>query len=217
MSDSTSLLTQLTSSQSSKEITVNELMNSVSHAATFGRRQSTSGLNWDWFGGRLFIDGVTTAIANGTTALTASTTNYVEVTRTGTVSTNTSAFTPGWIPLYSVVTGASTITSYTDQRPWVKLSTGKLARSFASDANITLTAGEAMNDILEFTSGVSLTATRNVVVPIVPKSWIVFNNTTGAQSIQFIGATGTGITVANGKRAIVYADGTNIVRVTGDT
>ena len=217
MSDSTSLLTQLTSSQSSKEITVNELMNSVSHAATFGRRQSTSGLNWDWFGGRLFIDGVTTAIANGTTALTASTTNYVEVTRTGTVSTNTSAFTPGRIPLYSVVTGASTISSYTDQRPWLKLSTGKLARSLASDADITLTAGEAMNDILEFTSGVSLTATRNVVVPIVPKSWIVFNNTTGAQSIQFIGATGTGITVANGKRAIVYADGTNIVRVTGDT
>jgi hypothetical protein len=44
----------------------------------------------------------------------------------------------------------------------------------------------------------------------------VFANVTGGFGVQVIGATGTGITVADGKRAIVYADGTNVVRVTAD-
>jgi hypothetical protein len=44
----------------------------------------------------------------------------------------------------------------------------------------------------------------------------VFANTTGGHGVQVIGATGTGVTIADGKRAIVYADGTNVVRVTAD-
>ena len=117
MSDSTSLLTQLTTAQAGKEATVNELMNAVSPAAIFGRRQSSSGLNWDYFGGRFRqSDGTYIAIANATIALTASNTNYIEVTVDGSVSANTSAFTSGRIPLYTIVAGASTVTSYTDQR-----------------------------------------------------------------------------------------------------
>lgn len=216
MSDSISLLTQLQSGQS-QITTINELMNALSQMTFGGRKQSSSGLSWDYYGGRVTVDGVSTAIANGTVALTASTTNYVEATRTGVVSVNTTAFTPGAIALYKVVTGTATVSSYEDHRPWVKLAPGKLARSLASDANITLTHAEALCDLLEFTSGVSLTATRNVVIPLVPRQYTVFNNTTGAQSLQFIGASGTGITIANGKRAIVYADGTNVVRVTADT
>lgn len=216
MSDSTSLLTQLQSGQS-QITTINELMNALSQPTFGGRKQSSSGLSWDYYGGRIAVDGVSTAIANGTVTLTASTTNYVEATRAGVVSKNTTAFTPGSIALYKVVTGTATVTSYEDHRPWVRLAPGKLARSLASDANITLTHAEALCDLLEFTSGVSLTATRNVVIPLVPRQYTVFNNTTGAQSLQFIGASGTGITIANGKRAIVYADGTNVVRVTADT
>jgi hypothetical protein len=217
MSDSASLLTQLTTAQAGKEATVNEINNALSKNSFGGKRQSSSGLSWDYFGDRILVDGVSTAIANGTVALTASTTNYVESTRAGVVSKNTSAFTPGSIALYKVVTGASTVTSYEDHRPWLDLATGKLVRSITSDANITLLHGEALNDILEFTSTVSLTATRNVVIPLMVKQYTVFNNTTGAQSLQFIGASGTGITVANAKRAIIYADGTNIVRITADT
>jgi hypothetical protein len=37
----------------------------------------------------------------------------------------------------------------------------------------------------------------------------------GGGSIQVIG-TGTGITIANAKRALVYSDGTNVIRVTAD-
>ena len=216
MSDSTSNLTQLTTAQAGKEITVNELMNAVSHSAEFSRRQSSSGLSFDYFGGRILVDGVSTTIANGTITLTASNTNYIEATRAGVVSKNTSAFTPGNIALYKVVTGSATVTSYEDHRPWTRLATGKLSRNMASDANITLIHAESSCDILEFTSGVSLTATRDVILPLAAKQYTVFNNTTGAQSLRFIGASGTGITVANGKKAIIYADGTNIVRVTAD-
>lgn len=94
----------------------------------------------------------------------------------------------------------------------------RTTRAIPTDANYTAVQTDYQATIMEFTSSVSLTATRNVVVPIVSGyQWTVFNNTTGAQSLQFIGTSGTGITVANGKRAIIYADGTNIQRVTPDT
>ena len=192
----------------------------MSQAALFSR-YSSSGLIWYYYGGTMIVDGVVTQIANNTSTgvtLSASATNYIEADRSGTVTKNTTGFTPGRIPLYTAVTNATTITSYTDCRAqWTPSGVdGKLARVMASDANITLTQAEAANDILQFTSSVSLTTTRNVVVPLAAQQWTVYNGTTGAQSLQFIGATGTGITVANGKRAIIYSDGTNVVRVTAD-
>lgn len=220
MASSTSNLDLIFESQAGKAATANELFNAGSPATLFGRRNSTStGLTWGYYGGPMVVDGVLTIIANGTvTPLAASTTNYIEATRAGVVSKNTTAFTPGQIPLYTVATGASSISTWTDYRAWVLPScvAGKLARAIASDANITLTWAEAANDILQFTSSVSLTTTRNVVMPLAARQWTVYNGTTGAQSLQFIGASGTGVTVANGKRAIIYADGTNVVRVTAD-
>lgn len=90
------------------------------------------------------------------------------------------------------------------------------AVSMTADANKTASAAEAASRILSVTSTVSLTATRNVVLPLTPRQWTVFNGTTGGQSLQFIGASGTGVTVATGKRAVLYSDGTNIVRATAD-
>lgn len=214
MSDSTSLLTQLTTGQAGKETTVNELMNAVSPSAFGARKQSSSGLSWDYFGGRILVDGVSTAIANGTVTLSASTTNYVEATRAGVVSKNTTAFTPGSVALYKVVAGAATVTSYEDHRPWVKLAPGRLSVAQGDVASLTLTHAQALCDILEFTG--ALTVQRNVVLPLGVKQYTVFNNTTGGFGIQFIGASGTGVVVAATKRAIIYADGTNIVRGTAD-
>lgn len=213
MSDSTSLLTQLTAGQASKEATVNEMLNALSQTAFGGRRQSSSGLAWDYFGGRILVDGVSTAIANGSVTLTASTTNYVESTRAGVVSNNVTAFTAGSVALYKVVTGASTVTSYEDHRPWLKLAPGRLTLAMA-DANQTLTHAQALVDSLELTG--ALTALRDVIVPLAPRSWTIFANTTGAFGVRVIGATGTGITVADGKRAILETNGTNVVRVTAD-
>lgn len=91
--------------------------------------------------------------------------------------------------------------------------TARLVKAMA-DANKTLTAAEARSQIIEAT-GV-LTALRDVVVPLGAQQWTVFANVTGGFGVRVIGATGTGITIADGKRAIVYADGTNVVRVTAD-
>lgn len=84
---------------------------------------------------------------------------------------------------------------------------------FASDANHTLTATEWSNNFLEVTSGVSLTATRNLVGPLNQgQGFTIQNNTTGSQAIQIIGATGTGITIPNGDLASVVCDGYNYLQ-----
>lgn len=214
MANSTTNLDTLVYSQASKETTANALFDAGSPATLFGRRATTTtALTWGYYGGMLMVDGVLTSIANGTVALTASTTNYVEATRAGVVSKNTTGFTAGSIPLYTVVTGASTVSSYTDHRTaWYPL-TGRTVKAMA-DANQTLTAAEARSQILEATG--ALTALRNLVVPLGAQQWTVYANVTGGFGVQVIGATGTGVTIADGKRAIVYSDGTNVVRVTAD-
>lgn len=119
MSSSTSNLDLIVQSQATKEVTANNLFNALSPAALFGRRESLcTGLNWFFYGGVLLVDGVVTVIANNAAALvlSPSTTNYIEADRSGVVSRNTVAFTPGRIPLYTAVTGSATVTSYTDQR-----------------------------------------------------------------------------------------------------
>lgn len=216
MANSSTNIDAISASQSSKEITANAYFDAASPATLYGRRQSTSsGLTWGYYGGNVLVNGILTQIANATIALTASTTNYLEANpTTGAVSKNTTGFTAGQTPLYAIVTGTATVSSYTDHRIAVPDVTGRLVKAM-SDANTNLTFAEVRNQILEFTG--TLTAQRNIVLPLTPRQWTVFNNTTGGFGLQFIGATGTGIVVAAGKRAIVYSDGTNIVRVTADT
>lgn len=214
MSNSTTLLDTISENQSQKATAANELFDAASQAMIFGRRAATSaGLTWGYYGGMIQVDGVLTAIANGTIALTASTTNYVEATRAGVVSSNTTGFTAGRIPLYSVVTGTATVTSYTDYRIQPLETKGKLTLAMA-DANKTLTAAQARNRALELTG--ALTALRDVIVPLDFQEWTVYANTSGGFGVRIIGASGTGVTIADGKRAIVQSDGTNVVRVTAD-
>ena len=215
MSNSTVTFDPIVQSQASKEVTANAFFDATSPASLYGRRQSaSSGLTWGFYGGNVLINGVLTQIANGTLSLTASTTNYVQaLPASGAVSSNTTGFTAGSIPLYTIITGASTVTSYTDHRLATPEFTGRLAKTMG-DANTTLTQAEARNNIIELTG--TLTAARNIVLPLAVRQYTVFNGSTGGFGLQFIGASGTGITVAAGKRAIVYADGTNIVRVTAD-
>ena len=86
---------------------------------------------------------------------------------------------------------------------------------FTSDANHTLTAQESSaTGGIKITSGVSLTATRNLVLPTAfgkLQFVSIENATTGGQSIQIIGQSGTGITIPNGQTAAgVWFDGTNV-------
>lgn len=118
MGSSTALLDLVASASSQKDVVVDGLADALSQAGIFGRRSSTTtGLTWGYYGGRFTKDdGTNIAIANGTVALTGSQTNYIEADTAGAISSNTSAFTAGRIPLYTVVAGASTVTSYTDNR-----------------------------------------------------------------------------------------------------
>ena len=217
MAGSTTNLDLIAQSQASKEVTANALADAGSPATLFGRRASLcSGLNWFYYGGTMLIDGVLTVIANNAAALvlSASTTNYVEATRDGVVSSNTTGFTAGRIPLYTIVTGASSVTSYTDHRAWVTpphiTSTASVAVT-ASD--VTLTAAQARCRYL-ITTGV-LTDNRSVIVP---NDWkgAVFCNNTGAFTTTFKTSAGSGIVVAQTKRAQLLADGTDVVRLSSD-
>jgi len=91
---------------------------------------------------------------------------------------------------------------------------------FASDADLTISLTNsnatqiARNFALNVTSSVSLTTTRNLIVPTIQKTYLIYNNTTGTPSGQSIivkTSAGTGVTVANGTRMLVYVDGTNVV------
>jgi hypothetical protein len=85
-----------------------------------------------------------------------------------------------------------------------------------TDANYTLTTAYASDDesrkaILKITSSVSLTATRNVIIPTSSKIYIISNKTSGGKSIIVKTLSGTGVTISNDYTKIVYCDGTNVV------
>jgi len=95
---------------------------------------------------------------------------------------------------------------------------GRANAVFTTDADLTITLADsnatqvARHYILNLTSSGSLTATRNLIVPSIDKPYIIENNTTGAQSIVVKTSAGTGVTVPNGKKVMVYADSTNVVQ-----
>lgn len=85
---------------------------------------------------------------------------------------------------------------------------GKLTKAVTGGSNVTLTAVEAGNGILEFT-GV-LTANIAVIVPGAPtRSWIIKNSTSGPYTITVRTSGGTGPVCSQGYNAQVWTDGTN--------
>jgi hypothetical protein len=90
--------------------------------------------------------------------------------------------------------------------------------NFATDANLTLTFTDtvssqtARNLYLNLTSTGSLTATRELIVPTINKTYVVQNNTTGSQSITVKTAAGSGVTIPNGMTASLYVNGTDVIQ-----
>jgi microcystin-dependent protein len=86
------------------------------------------------------------------------------------------------------------------------------------DTNLTLTASNGITDqsrnaVLIFTSIVSLTANRNVVIPAAQKTYVVNNLTTGGYAITIKTSAGVGVAIANGYAATVYCNGTDVTLV----
>ena len=102
-----------------------------------------------------------------------------------------------------------------------QISGGYTTVNFGSDADVTLSVSDGATGaalahrVLEFTSSGSLTATRNVTIPLdVQDFYILKNSTSGSQTVVFKYVTGSGdsASVPNGKTVIAYAkadDGTN--------
>jgi hypothetical protein len=80
------------------------------------------------------------------------------------------------------------------------------------DANYTMTnfngvSDEARNQVIVLTG--TNTAQRNLIAPLVEKTYIIRNSTTGGFAVQVIGSSGTGVVIPNGVTTTVYCDGTN--------
>ena len=93
---------------------------------------------------------------------------------------------------------------------------GTVNVAFASNGNDALTTANGSDDearhmVINLTGGSTLDATRDMVVPTSAKLYIIRNGTTGGQSVRIIGASGSGITIPNGKTMFLRHDGTNVV------
>lgn len=98
----------------------------------------------------------------------------------------------------------------------VEQAIGGYAAIVLSDADYTLTANNGSSDearcaTLKFTG--SLTATRNVICPAIEKHYIIWNATSGGQDIRFKCSGGSGPLIPAGSKALVYANGSNVVDV----
>jgi hypothetical protein len=78
-------------------------------------------------------------------------------------------------------------------------------------SNLNGTSDEARNAVLVIQGTNS--ATRQVICPLVNKTYIIKNDTTGGQDITIGGTTGSLVTVQNGTTQIVYCNGTNFYSV----
>ena len=183
-------LTYLTSGQLQPEVTINNDLNMLdgilSPAAAFGNNAvTTTGLTYGYYGGYLWSGTTETAIAAGTIALTASATNYVQMTTAGAVSVNTVAFTSGQIPMATVVTSASGITSIADKRPLVS----------GSGSGSVTSVGLSLPLSIFTVSGSPVTTTGTIT------------GTLATQTANFVFAgPGTGTVAAPTFRAVVAAD-----------
>jgi|TARA_R110002126_G_scaffold13327_4_gene57997 hypothetical protein len=109
--------------------------------------------------------------------------------------------------------GATTNTQYDMLEAAIS---GTVNVAFASDGNDTLTTANGADDearhmVINLTGGSTLSATRNMVIPTSAKLYIIRNGTTGSRAVQIIGASGSGITIPNGKTMFLRHDGTNVV------
>lgn len=219
MSDSTQHLDTIATASAGQAEKANSLFDAISQAALFGRRTVVS-LTWHYYGARVYLNGAATNIPDstfkGSIALTDNATNYIEVDRAGAVSKNTTAFSADKVPLYKVITSSGAVTSHEDHRDPMALARLFFAQATQAmgGANKTLTLAQALCFSIELTGNSA--ALLDVTVPTVRRQWTIFANTTGGGGIRVKTAAGSGITVADGKRAILECDGTNVVRVTAD-
>jgi len=113
-----------------------------------------------------------------------------------------------------VTISASHVKDITDDLDTTRCSRSSI--NAAGSGTVVLTAAQYECVILLLT-GV-LTGNRTIQVPLTAGAfWYVYNNTTGSYTVTVQGSSGTGITITQTCHALVWADGTNVLRMTPDT
>jgi microcystin-dependent protein len=89
-----------------------------------------------------------------------------------------------------------------------------------ADANYTLSnfngvTDESRNQVI-VASGTNA-AVRDIIIPLVEKTYTIKNSTIGGYGVRIIGSSGTGVTVPNGVTTTVYCDGTNVYAANNGT
>lgn len=193
----------------------NTLTGLQSQKAYIGLDQDTStttGLTFGYQAGRVRNDTTVTAIAAGTLALTASATNYVQVSTAGTVSANTTGFTSGQIPLWTVVTNASAITSVSDQRAALIVSSSiSLADALGFNENAATTTG------LTFGYKAGLVRNDNVVTSVAAGTLTLAASATNYVQVTGAGAVSSNTTGFTSGQIPLWTVTTNASAITGTT
>lgn len=226
-------LDYITATQSSKEVTANALFDAAAPSTAFGRRAAGCvALTWAYYGADISAAGstVVTSVANGSVTLAASATNYVELTLgTYVVSVNQAGFTTGKIPLFKVVTGASSVTSWTDVRPTYASTYGS---GFTNPMNAagdiiyggiggaaTRLAKGADGQVLTLVAGVPAWAASSggFANPMTASGDIIYGSASGAATRLAKGADGQVLTLAGGVPTWAAATGGGGTAFTGGT
>ncbi|MBP0714805.1 hypothetical protein ABXK61_15975 [Burkholderia sola] len=220
---------QISSTQANKELTMNALTDAASPAMIWGRHASaTFGLTWGYYGGR-FVDstGTAHAIANGAITLGASTTTYIYADNvTGAVSSNMTGFPAGKVPLYSVVTGASAISSWLDYRSYQPSAVGSgsggmgLAGGTIKTAAYTFVSGDKGQCLIMNSSGA---VSQQLNAASFGAQWWAACENIGAGTMTLTVPTGTKLDgVTNGTLAVptnngvtFFTDGTDVYTIRG--
>lgn len=153
MANQTTHLDELSSGQSQKEVTANDLFDALSPGAVGGRRASTtSGLTWGWYGGTVTLPGgVLYQLDNGTLTLTDEATNYLQLDTDGSpiqVVKSTSGWQAGLARLYEVTVSGGAVTNYLDWRTPGGAGGVLAADVSVSDGSPNRWAGATVEDVL---------------------------------------------------------------------
>lgn len=225
MANSTTNIDPVVNGQGSQHLVANAFFDSASTSTLFARRMSTSsGLSWGYYGGNVTKSDLTMAqIANGSLTLTASSTCYIVAQKadgsvsfsTGTTNWNDTA---NYWRLYSVVTGTTTVTSYTDSRELGKLTGIGIGRVSPITKTTSFTLGANENEII-CNGSASITVTlpsaslwvgRNIRI----KTRAAYTVVSASSNVKPIDTdtAGTSILAATaGKWAELVSDGSNWV------
>lgn len=207
----------LTFTQADKNFTDLQAAANASQRAWGQKESTTTGLTFGYYGGPAFNGTTWTAISDGTVSLMASATNYVERTSAGVVSKNTTGWSSGKIPLATVVTSGSAITTVQDFRggpvadgiAYTAPLTGGIVRTQADKNLDVLTASDFQNDMAGLQAALTAAAGRSITIR---GTFTITGQITIPSGITIIGEAGATIQTATAD--ITMFDCTNVSSVT---